>query len=116
MNVHETPTHLDVPDHILLGLTLRHVLVLIAGVALGVWLGNSIGWPTGLVALAPILLATLALSFIRPAGRGLEEWLFVIAVYYMSPRLAVWRPGAGIGAVTDDAPRLVIPAREGDDS
>src|SRR5204863_422602 len=54
-------------------------------------------WPTmpptaRAVAAATCVLGTLVLTFIRPGGRGLEDWLFVALRYLATPRASVWRP------------------------
>ena len=39
-----------------------------------------------------MVVATLLLELWRPAGRPLEDWVFVLLRYRATPRIAVWRP------------------------
>ncbi len=92
---HEIPTHLNVEDKAFFGLSVRQVMVLMVGLATayGLWTG----WPEVSSALRAAL-AVMALAFalilalVRPHGRGLEDWLFVVLHYLRTPRVAVWRP------------------------
>jgi len=96
---HEIPTHLNVEDRALFGLSLRQVLVLTCGASAtyGTW---SL-WPdlaTGIrIALAAsCFVAAVLVALIRPAGRGIDAWAFIALGYLASPRTSVWRPcGAG---------------------
>ncbi len=94
---HEIPTHLNVEDKLLLGLTVRQTLNLMAGVSgtYGMW--NQ--WPD-MPALprwsmiAASLILTLAFTLVRIQGRGLDEWAFVLLHYTGTPKALVWRPAA----------------------
>ncbi len=91
---HEIPTHLNVEDKAFYGLGLRQVMLLAVGIAVGYGLWGQ--WPEAPLALrlAPAGLGFLpfaALGLLRPAGRGLEEWLVVAIAYALAPRAAVWR-------------------------
>lgn len=104
----EIPTHLEVEDRILFGLTLRQGVVVLVGLSVGYSLYvqmENLPWPAAgagvhpplalrvLVALLPALLA-LVLAAFQPAGRPLEEWLFALARYAMLPKHCVWRTRA----------------------
>ncbi len=92
---HRIPTHLNIEDKAILGLTLREV----ACVGLGVLSGFA---AYDRLAAAPpplrLLAGLLGLAggaggaFIRPLGRGLEEWCFVVLHYLATPRHALWHP------------------------
>ena len=92
---HEVPTHLNVEDRAFYGLSARQATYLIVGISgsYGLW----IQWPhlvTGIrlaLALGWVAVAT-ALALLRPHGRALEEWLFVILRYAAVPKSCVWRP------------------------
>ena len=113
---HEIPTHLNVEDKAFFGLAVRQVMVLTVGLSAGYGLWT--GWPelpvalrTALALLGLSLAAILAL--VRPHGRGLEDWLFVVLHYHRTPRIAVWRPrepvedtGSGEDAWAASAPAL----------
>jgi hypothetical protein len=92
---HEIPTHLSVEDKAFYGLTARQVMLLIAGTSSGYGLWNQ--WPDlpmplriGLAASCVVLAS--AIAFVRPYGRGLEEWAFVALHYLTLPKTSVWRP------------------------
>jgi hypothetical protein len=92
---HEVPTHLNVEDKVLFGLTVRQFLYMLVGssATYTVWdqLG-TFGVPlrVGLAALCVVL--TLAFALLRPADRPLEEWLAAALVYLAAPRRTTWRP------------------------
>lgn len=101
---HEIPTHLQVEDRVL-GLSMRQVLGLVAGAVLSDQLWEQ--WPdtpTGLrLALAATGVAlTLVAAFVRPAGRGLEDWLFVALRFAAVPKQRVWRPSPNDTETADD--------------
>ena len=91
---HELPTHLNVADKAFGGLTMRQLLSGAVGLALAYGAANDL--PLVLAArfgiAGVVLLATLLLVLWQPAGRPLEDWVFVLLRYYASPRIAVWRP------------------------
>ena len=92
---HEIPTHLNVEDKAFYGLSARQAMYLILGISGSYGLWNQ--WPhleAGLrLALALVCLAfATALALLRPQGRGLEEWAFVILRYAALPKAVVWRP------------------------
>jgi hypothetical protein len=91
---HEIPTHLNVEDTVVLGLSIRQFAYLVVGVAGGYGLWNQ--WPDlplavrlGPAALWLLVAATFAL--LRPRGRGLEEWVFVAIHHLATPKRTVWR-------------------------
>ncbi|MFN8472187.1 MAG: PrgI family protein [Anaerolineae bacterium] len=92
---HEIPTHLNVEDKAFYGLSVRQVMYLTVGISGAYALWNN--WPDlslGIrVAIAIVcVLAALVLAFVRPYGRGLEEWAFVALRYIAIPKTAIWRP------------------------
>jgi PrgI family protein len=108
---HEIPTHLNVEDKVLLGLTVRQLLYLMVGCSLGYGLAShgvaehALGALVGgqaprlaeyarlALAGACVLLAA-AFALVRPLGRSLEEWLVAGACYVATPRRATWQPPA----------------------
>ena len=94
MGRHEIPTHLGVADRAVLGLTMRQLLSAAAGLSLAYGAAGDLPLPllVRLCAAALVLAAVLPLVFWRPAGRPLEEWVFVLLRYRAVPRVAVWRP------------------------
>ena len=92
---HEIPTHLNVEDKAFYGLSVRQFTYLTVGFATSYGLWNQ--WPglpdaTRLALAAACVALTLALALVRPHGRGLEEWAFVVLHYVAMPRVGVWRP------------------------
>ena len=107
----EIPTHLEVEDRVLFGLTLRQGIIALVGLSLGYSLYAQLGqlsWPAGdtvghlplvvriVLGLLPALVA-VALATIQPAGRPLEEWLFALARYAALPKECAWRPRVTAG-------------------
>lgn len=102
----EIPTHLEVEDRILFGLTLRQGIIALVGLSIGYMVfaqSGQLPWPTTsggghpplalriVVAGIPPLLA-LAIAVIQPMGRPLEEWVFALMRYASLPKRCVWRP------------------------
>jgi hypothetical protein len=92
---HEIPTHLNVEDKAFFGLSVRQVMELTVGLSTSYWLWNQ--WPGSAPGLrlglaSACLVIALALALVRPAGRGLEEWAFVLLHYALTPRASVWWP------------------------
>ena len=105
---HEIPTHLQVADQALPGLTMRQLLAAACGLALAYGALSDLPLPLALrLALAAlVLLATALVVLWRPAGRPLEEWAFVLLRYHAAPRVSVWRRRE-CGA-PPRAPRVVV--------
>ena len=92
---HEIPTHLNVEDKALYGLSVRQVMYLTSGCSLGYGLWNHAAYlPIEVRAAGAAGCALVALIFalVRPHGRGLEEWAFVVLRFAAVPRVSGWRP------------------------
>lgn len=92
---HEVPTHLDVEDKVLFGLTVRQFLYLLVGSSTSYALWEQlVSFGDGPRAALAGLCAgvTVAFALLRPAGRPLEEWLMALVVYCATPHRATWRP------------------------
>jgi hypothetical protein len=92
---HEVPTHLDVEDKVLFGLTVRQFLYLLVGssASYGLWdQAAVVGDGLRLAGTGACAAVTLAFALLRPAGRALEEWLVAALVFAASPRRATWQP------------------------
>lgn len=93
---HEIPTHLDVADKVLFGLTARQALCLLMGLiaSYALWTQLPAGVPTTIPAVvaALCLCAALLAVLVRPHGRGCEEWVFALIRYAATPRVCLWRP------------------------
>ena len=97
--VYELPTHLQVEDQLIAGLTARQLLRLVIGASLayGVW--DQVPWlPQELrLALAGALAATgLLFAVLQPGGRSLDEWLLAAVLFVALPRQLVWRPSVAL--------------------
>ena len=92
---HEVPTHLNVEDKVLYGLTVRQFLYLLVGssASYALWDQAAVLGDGLRTAGAGVCIGTsLAFALIRPAGRALEEWLVAAVVFAASPRRATWQP------------------------
>lgn len=92
---HEIPTHLNVQDKLIFGLTMRQFLYLLVGcsIAYSLW-EQMAGAPSPLrIGLSTLcLLIAAALALVQPFDRPLEEWLLAGVVYASRPRIATWQP------------------------
>jgi PrgI family protein len=91
---HEIPTHLNVEDKLVFGLTARQFLYVLVGctLAYAVWDQASIV-PAALrvgVATACLLVSTV-IALVRPSGRALEEWLLAALIFCSTPRRCTWQ-------------------------
>ncbi|GHO89415.1 PrgI family protein [Dictyobacter formicarum] len=95
---HKIPIHLDVSDHIILGLTTRQLLLIGSGVALGYTVWSSLSFLNGsdaglvcnaLCSLVPVAIGVVA-AFLQPAARGLEQWAMVWLLYLFTPKIYLW--------------------------
>ena len=91
---HEIPTHLNVEDKLVFGLTMRQFLYLLVGssIAYSLW-GQTASMPSVLHIGVPALcvLSALAMAVLRPFGRPLEELLLAGALYATTPRRSSWQ-------------------------
>ena len=97
---HKVPTHMNLPDKVVFGLTARQLLLLLIGCSLGYNLWLHLGALEALalpgqvlrvaLALVPAGLAA-ALALISVADRPLEVWFLVLVRYWQLPRVYVWR-------------------------
>ena len=110
---HEIPTHLEVADRAVLGLTMRQLLAAAIGLALAYGAVSDVPLPftLRLAGAAGVLLVTAVIALWRPAGRAAEEWAFVLVRYWATPRVAVWRPRAWPAAQTDRRFEVILPGR-----
>ena len=102
---HEIPTHLDVEDKAFYGLSVRQATYLSVGLSLGYGLWSQqpgLALALRLALAVACVAAGVVLTFVRPSGRALEEWLFVALHYAATPKLAVWRPREPETDITKD--------------
>jgi hypothetical protein len=92
---HEVPTHLNVEDKVLFGLTVRQFLYVLVGssTSYALWEQAAVyGEALRDVCVVLCVGSTLAFALLRPAGRALEEWLAAAVLFAACPRQATWRP------------------------
>ena len=92
---HEIPTHLNVEDKVVFGLSVRQLLYLLVGSSASytLWQHAVAAGDVVRISLVALSLATtLAFALLRPAGRPLEEWLAALLLFATAPSWAVWQP------------------------
>lgn len=98
--MHKIPNLLATPDLFLFGLTARQGLMLLVGVGtdyllflqvLALFPDPTLALLAGLCMALLFLGAILALTFLQPGERGLEEWGMVLLLYTARPRVYSWR-------------------------
>jgi hypothetical protein len=98
---HEVPTHLNVEDKVLFGLTVRQFLYVLVGssASYAVWQQTlQLGDGVRTVVVGLCVALTLAFALVRPAGRALEEWLVAALMFAASPRRATWQSAEPVSA------------------
>ena len=91
---HEIPTHLDVEDKLLFGLTARQFLYVLMGASSAYALWEQLvlaPTPVRMGIPAVCVLASVVVALVRPFGRPLEEWLIAALIYFGRPRRTTWR-------------------------
>jgi PrgI family protein len=95
--IYELPTHLQVEDVLIAGLTARQLLRLMVGASLayGVW-DQAVWLPQEmrLGLAAAIAVAGLLVALLQPGGRPLDQWLLAGLMFVALPRRLMWRCGA----------------------
>ncbi len=92
---HEVPTHLNVEDKVVFGLTVRQFLFMLVGssATYSAWVElTALPSPLRLAIAAACISVTLAFALVRPGSRPLEEWVAVALVYAAVPRRCIWQP------------------------
>ncbi|HEV2009900.1 MAG TPA: hypothetical protein VGS17_02600 [Candidatus Limnocylindria bacterium] len=85
------PQHLELEDVVAWGLTATDLLWVVAGVAVGWWLGLRLPDPVvlQLAVGAPPALLGLALGMVRIGERPLRHWIVLVLRYAIRPRVLV---------------------------
>jgi PrgI family protein len=95
--VYELPTHLDVQDTLIFGLTARQLVRLAVGASIASAFWDQAAALPGLARLAltsATALAGLLFAFFQPGARPLDQWLLAAAVFWILPRRQLWRRDA----------------------
>jgi hypothetical protein len=92
---HEVPTHLNVEDRVVFGLSVRQFLYMLVGSSASYTLWDqsaalALGVRVGIMVLS--VSTTLAFALLKPGDRALEEWIVALLVYLGSPRRSTWQP------------------------
>ena len=99
MQAHQVPTHMNMPDKLVFGLTAKQLLMTLIGGSAGydIWIHLHILLAYGLLGLLArlalsLIPAAIALSFalVNVAGRPLEMWALVWLRYVRQPKTYVW--------------------------
>jgi len=92
---HEVPTHLNVEDKVVFGLTVRQFLYMLVGSSAAYTVWDQLNMTASAIRVMLVgicVVVTLAFALLRPSDRPLEEWLAAGLVYFASPRRAIWQP------------------------
>ena len=92
---HEVPTHLNVEDKVLLGLSVRQFLYVLVGSSVCYSLWEQSAGLSEVLRVPMVLIGagtTLAFALLRPADRPLEEWLAAALVFAATDKQATWIP------------------------
>jgi hypothetical protein len=97
--IYELPTHLQVEDVLIAGLTVRQLVRLMIGSSLsyGVW-DQAVWLPQQVRLPLAVILAAIGILFalLQPGGRPLDQWLLAGVLFLALPRRLVWRSGATV--------------------
>lgn len=115
MATHEIPTHLEVQDKLVFGLTARQALAIGLGLCLGYVIYQQthirlLGYGPWAVPLVMRISSGIfgaglgvLVAFVRPLNRPLETWVLVYVRYATMPKCTRWRPVLGGHPSADDA-------------
>jgi PrgI family protein len=92
--MHDVPTHLEVTDKLVFGLTAGQTLFCACGIFVGYSLWKRLlvlGMPlAGALALAVVTaMFLISLTLIRPEDRSLDQWCFVLLRYLLQPKVCL---------------------------
>ena len=111
MQAHQVPTHMNVPDKLIFGLTAKQLLITLIGGSAGydIWIRMHILLAYGLLGLLArlalsLIPAAIALSFalVSVAGNSLEMWALALLRYTQQPKAYVWRSIRSYTASVED--------------
>ena len=94
--VYELPTHLQVEDQLIAGLTARQLVRLLVGASLAYGAWDQATWlAQDIRLLVALLIAAISALFalVEPSHRPLDQWLLAALVFMLLPRRLAWQPG-----------------------
>jgi hypothetical protein len=97
--IYELPTHLQVEDELIAGLTARQLIRLVIGASLAYGAWDQARWLPEEVRLPlAAVLAVIGVLFalVQPSGRPLDQWLLAGLLFVVLPRRLVWHPSAAL--------------------
>jgi hypothetical protein len=95
--IYELPTHLQVEDQLIAGLTARQLVRLMLGASLAYGAYDQAAWlpdEARLVLAGVLATVGVLLALLQPGGRPLDQWLLAAALFVVLPRRLTWRTGA----------------------
>lgn len=99
---YRVPQNIDLEDKIVGPFTAKQFIYLIAGFSITYVLFSAFGTSfIGIILMSPVILLTIALTFVRVQDRPFEKFLAAIARYIARPKRRLW---GRIG----DPPLLII--------
>jgi hypothetical protein len=95
--VYELPTHLQVEDDVILGLSVRQLVRLSVGASLayGVW--DQAQWLPDRVRLSLTVVVTVigaVCAVVQPKGRPIDQWALAAVRFAIEPRRLGWHAAA----------------------
>jgi hypothetical protein len=99
MYTHRIPNHLETEDKFILNLNMRQCVILFIALCMAYMIFSNIfnaipdpGLALGLGLAGALLmfLAGVALALIRIHHRGSDEWVFVLFLYAIQPKVYLW--------------------------
>jgi hypothetical protein len=94
--IYELPTHLQVEDQLIAGLSARQLVRLMVGASLAYGAWDQATWlAQDFRLLLALLIAALGALFalVQPSQRPLDQWLLAGLLFILLPRRLAWQPG-----------------------
>src|SRR5690242_15804471 len=100
MYTHRVPNHLETEDKFVLNLSMRQCVILFVALCIAYMVFNDLfhaipdpglALGLGLAVTLLVFLAGVALALIHVHKRGLDEWVFILFMYAITPKIYLWR-------------------------
>jgi hypothetical protein len=92
--IYEVPTHLNVEDTLIFGLTPRQLLRISVGASLAYAVWDQTSFLADGIRSGPVVvlaLLGLLVGLVQPSGRPLDQWFLAAVHFLLGPRRRVWR-------------------------